>query len=578
MAKDIQGTSDEWIFADADPGTLPTEKLPGHEELERYSAPLVARRGPEPARPTAHQETVDLSAVRAELAEHGDPAAARKEDGAVRREPGAAHEEPTGERAHEPDAVPAPLRVPTYARSGTTPNAEDDGPVSVSLPPRFHDLKIFDALRDIVTLICMITAMTTTFTLGEVAVLDLAGKIAIAVALASLAVIHALRWIPKDPPMRLLKTLRVGGMIPAIAVAAVVVLADLVLSLPVLFASLPDGPPVGVGVGVAMLLLGGIVGVEPRAHCAYLPGTVARHRSRLTVLGFGVYGLVTLILSLVMMVGRVFTTGWQYPLMAFGNALLSVLLLFIVLRSALARDRSWYVFSTAAVGGLVIAALADNTLRMEFAAPASVATGFVYLPILFGAWGIMVSRSFVRTMPMSFHRADWLVFAMRALEFSIIMHTGAVVWHVLAAITAGAQIVPGGRVLHLMDAVVCAAFVTGSTFARRALLERPAVEARATAVMAAVAMVVVGFLMVIVNTLASGAGAGLVTGAVALATGIAVALMLTVPSPVRDEFGAPDLTRMFSEFRTRNQRSHPLFGQLPDVAAERRRAKTFPRG
>src|SRR5699024_11700017 len=99
-------------------------------------------------------------------------------------------------------------------------------------------------------------------------------------------------------------------------------------------------------------------------------------------------------------------------------------------------DLSWYVLSTAVVAALVVAALADNTLELQFAAPLSFASGFVYLPFLFAAFGLMISRSFVRSMPVSFRRTDWLVYSVRAFEFSALMHAAAVLWHLLAAIAA----------------------------------------------------------------------------------------------------------------------------------------------
>lgn len=90
-------------------------------------------------------------------------------------------------------------------------------------------------------------------------------------------------------------------------------------------------------------------------------------------------------------------------------------------------------------------------------------------------------------------------------------------------------------------------------------------------------MLVVGFLDVIVNSLATGAGAGLMTGGVALAIGVAAALMLTVPAPVRDDYGAPDLGRMFADFRTRNTPGTSASPELiPDVSEERARIKVFP--
>ena len=252
------------------------------------------------------------------------------------------------------------------------------------------------------------------------------------------------------------------------------------------------------------------------------------------------------------------------------------LLLAVVLASALRRERSWYVFSTAVVAGLAIAALADNTLGLQFAAPISVARGFVYLPFLLAALGLMISRSFVRSMPLSFRRTDWLVYSVRALELSALMHSAAVLWHLMGALAATSVPRPGGPVLHLADAAVCACFVVVSVFGRTALLSRPAVSARASGVVASLVLVVVGFLDVIVSSIATASGAGLVTGGVALVLGIATALMLTVPAPVRDEFGAPDITRMFADFRARDNGRVSLLDLVPDVSDATAERKIFP--
>ena len=444
------------------------------------------------------------------------------------------------------------------------------------LPDRFKELGVFDALRDVLALVCMVTALTTTFTVAHSTLVDGVGKIAIGVGLVALVAVHLLRWIPKAPPLTAIRAVRVIGLLPALLVAVGTVLSDLVLSLPVLFASLPDGPPVGLGIGVPLLLLGAIIGIEPRAHEGYLPQARARRVARIGLVGVGIGAGVALLLALVMIVGRMFTTGWAYSLLTIGDTVISVLLLGIVLASALLRERSWYVFSTAAVSGLALAALADNTLQLQFAAPLSFASDFVYLPFLFAALGLMISRSFVRTMPISFRRTDWLVFTVRAFEFSVVLHAAAVLWHLLAALVASTGLAPGGTVLHLIDAAVCLCFVAVSLFARTSLLSRPATTARANGVISGLILVVVGFLDVIVNSLATGAGAGLVTGGTALAIGIAVALMLTVPAPVRDEFGAPDIARMFADFRSRDSGSVSLLNQVPDVTEETARKKVFP--
>ncbi|MCT2178607.1 hypothetical protein M3F63_13230 [Brachybacterium muris] len=593
----------DWIFASDDPHTLPTEQLPDRAAFDRYAAPLLERKRAERAQALQAQLAEDAERAGNDSARPSAEQAGTPGSPTAVRSPltpsSAAPPWPTGEPRQgtarrlvdwdldtedreapgqgRPGEAVLPSRTTSYARSGTTPNVEDRAS-GIEMPERFRELGVFDALRDLLALVCLVTALTTTFTFASVPILDTLGKVSIGIGLAALIAVHLLRWIPAQPPLNVVRMVRVVGLLPALLTALIVVVADLAASLPVLFSSLPDGPPVGIGVGVPLLLLGAIVGMEPRAHEGYLPHLVARNRARLVVLGIGVAAAAALLLALVMIVGRLFTTGWGFSLRAFADALISALLLGIVFGAVWRKDRSWIVFSIAAVAGLVMCALADNTLRLQFAAPLSFATGFVYLPALFAAFGLMISRSFVRTIPISFRRVDWLVYTVRAFEFSVLMHGAAVIWHVLAAIASPTGVTPGGPVLHLLDAVVCACFVAVSLFARKALLERRAEVARASGVIAGSLLVVVGFLDTIVNSVATGAGAGLLTGGVAIAVGIATALMLTVPAPVRDEFGAPDLGKMFADFRLRDTRRASLLDQVPDVNAERARKKAFPGG
>lgn len=576
--RDDEGQDADWIFAVDDPHSLPTDRLPDRAEFDRYATPLLARRAAGPAMPPGENETVDLSDLDLAAAEPDTATGAIPALGPD-GEPEPGDDEPADGGADAEQRLVAPLSRPvSYARSGHTPNAEhDEIPLDgFVLPDRFKELGVFDALRDVAALICLATALTTTFTVAHSPGLELAGKSAIGTGLVALVVVHLLRWVPQAPPLPAVRVLRVVGMLPALVTAVVVIAADLVLSLPKLFASLPEGPPVGIGIGVSLLLLGGILGVEPRAHEGYLPQARARRVARTVLVGVGIATAAALLIALVMIVGRVFTTGWAYSLSAFADTVISAALLGVVLASALRRERSWYVFSTAVVAALVIAALGDNTLGLQFAAPLSFATGFVYLPFLVAAFGLMISRSFVRSMPVSFRRTDWLVYCVRAFEFSAVMHATAVLWHVLAAIAALAGRAPGSPALHLIDAVVCLCFVVVSLFGRTSLLSRPAVTARASGVIAALVLVIVGFLDVIVNSLAMAAGAGLVTGGAALAIGLAAALMLTVPAPVRDEFGAPDVSRMFADFRARDGARASLLDRVPDVSAETARRKAFP--
>lgn len=549
-----------WIFPE-DPGTFPTEKLPEPSELQALAEALPpgdAERGPLTPRP---ERPVTPS-----------PLGVRTRESMAMFEPST--ELPRGHEASGGRPTQEDLDRLAYARSGTTPNAPEGGQ-RIELPQRFHDLNIFDALRDILALICLMSGATTAFTASGVHWLELTGMITGVIAIIGILTAQGLRWGLRVPRTSMTRTVRVGSQIPAILAAVTAIVVDLVTAIPVMFQPLPEGPPVGVGVGVSLLLVGALVGIEPRAHCGYLPMHVARRRARGVLMGLAVAAGVSLLIALVMVVGRLVTTGWAFSLMTLANTLVSAVILVIFFGSAFIRDRTWFVTSMAMVAALLIAAVADNTLELEFAVPLSFATGYVYLPFLFAGFGVAVSRSFIRTMPVSFQRVDWLVYATRAFELSVVLHIVSVLWNVLTALAAFGG-VGRGPWIHLVQAFFAALFAATSYYARRNLLERPAEPARAAAVVAALFMVVFGFLMVIVGSLGTLTAAGLGNGGVALSLGITTALMLTVPSPVRDEFGAPDLVRMFEDFRRRDALHSSLLSRVPDVSAQRAQRKEFP--
>src|SRR5690625_816095 len=167
----------DWIFASDDPRTLPTDRLPDREEFDRYAAPLLARRAGQAALPGESEPAAEEPDTATGLIPALGPDSEANEE----------REEP-----EEPDPT-APLRRPrevTYARSGTTPNAEDedgggDGiPLrGIVVPDRFKALGIFDALRDVLALVWLVPALTTTFTLGTIPVIESFGKAAIATGL-----------------------------------------------------------------------------------------------------------------------------------------------------------------------------------------------------------------------------------------------------------------------------------------------------------------------------------------------------------------------------------------------------------
>src|SRR5699024_4710879 len=193
----------DWIFASDDPRTLPTDRLPDREEFDRYAAPLLARR-----------------AGQAALPGESEPAA-EEPDTATGLIPALGPDSEANEEREEPDPT-APLRRPrevTYARSGTTPNAEHEDGGGDGLPLRgivvpycFRALGICVALRGVLALVGMVSALATTFARGTIAVMEGFGRAAIAGGLLALVVVHLLRWIPRNPPLPLVRLVRIIGL------------------------------------------------------------------------------------------------------------------------------------------------------------------------------------------------------------------------------------------------------------------------------------------------------------------------------------------------------------------------------
>src|SRR5690606_20312608 len=110
-----------------------TDRLPDRAAFDRYATPLLARRAASPALPPGENETVDLSGI--DLDQLDGAAEPDTSTGAI---PVLAEEdvEDGGDAGDAGDAgdtgeppLTAPLRTPSqtsYARSGTTPNAEHD--------------------------------------------------------------------------------------------------------------------------------------------------------------------------------------------------------------------------------------------------------------------------------------------------------------------------------------------------------------------------------------------------------------------------------------------------------------------
>lgn len=537
-----------WIFV-PEPGTLPTEKLPDSEDFERFRMQRANLEGE---------------------AEHYFA-------------PGLAPHEPATETAEI--ALPPAPAPHAYARSGATPSAAPK-PRSMQLPPQFSDLSGWDALRDIIAVLAFGSSFTTTYTHAPDALPGWIPALAGGIGIAAILAVYLLRWVPaymKDPKPRgpehfsYLGVVRKVGMLPAFAASIGVLGYDLVASIPDLLTPLPEGPRVGVGVSVALLLFGAVMGSERRGFEGYVPGAAAKARAGRWILVLRVLLLVSFALSLVMVVGKAVNGDPAFALVTLSNSLGSLALGLFIANPKLNEQPSWYVFLVGATAAMVVGAAADNSLRLEYAAPGSFSTSYVWLPFAFAAFGLLLSRSYVRSSTHNFKRVDWLMYAARTFEFSRTMHgvAFAAVLVYFAAILVGYD-ARGGSGLVILQLLLVALLALLSHFGRKALVRKNAVKARGHAVSIGAALTLLGFLGVIVFSVVTGAAAGLTNGGLGLVAGITAALMITVPAPVRDEHGVPDLERTFVEFRARINGAAGATAFLPDVSEARRRTHAFP--
>lgn len=540
--------AEDWIFV-PEPGTLPTEKLPDSDDFAR------------------------LRMQRANLEGEAENYFA----------PGLAPREPATETA-EIAASPAP-EGNDYARSGATP-ATAPRERAVHLPPQFSDLSGWDALRDIIVVLAFGSSFTTTYTHAPDALPAWIPGVAAGIGIATILAVYLLRWVPaymkdakpkKPEQFAHLGIVRRIGMLPAFAAAFGALGYDLVASIPDLLTPLPNGPRVGVGVSVALLLLGAVMGSERRGFEGYVPDAAAQARAGRWILVMRVLLLASFTLSLVMMVGKAISGDPAFALVTLSYALGSLALGLFIANPKLNEQPSHYVFLVGAAAAMVVGAAADNSLRLEFAAPGSFSTSYVWLPFAFAAFGLLLSRPYVRSSTLNFKRVDWLMYAARTFEFSRTMHIVAfaavAVFFVAVLLGYNAR---GGAGLMIIQLVLVAALALLSSFGRKALVRKDAVKARGNAVAMGAALTLLGFLGVIVFSVITGAAAGLTNGGLGLIAGIAAALMITVPAPVRDEYGAPDLERTFTEFRARMSGVAGATAFLPDVSEARRRTHAFP--
>lgn len=540
--------AEDWIFV-PEPGTLPTEKLPDSDDFAR------------------------LRMQRANLEGEAENYFA----------PGLAPKEPVTETAEI--AAPSPPEESDYARSGATPPAAPRQR-SVQLPPQFSDLSGWDALRDIIVVLAFGSSFTTTYTHAPEALPAWIPSVAAGIGIATILAVYLLRWVPaymKDAePKRpeqfgYLGIVRRIGMLPAFVASIGALGYDLIASIPDLLVPLPNGPRVGVGVSVALLLMGAVMGSERRGFEGHVPSDAAKRRAARWILLLRVLLIASFVLSLVMMVGKAINGDPAFALVTFSYSLGSLALGLFIANPKLNERPSHYVFLVGAAAAMVVGAAADNSLRLEYAAPGSFSTSYVWLPFALAAFGLLISRPYVRSSTLNFKRVDWLMYAARTFEFSRTMHIVAfaavLVYFIAVLVGYDAR---GGSGLVILQLILVALLALLSHFGRKALVRKSAVKARGNAVSIGVALTLIGFLGVVVFSVITGAAAGLTNGGLGLVAGITAALMITVPAPMRDEYGAPDLERTFAQFRARINGVADATAFLPDVSEARRRTHRFP--
>ena len=139
------------------------------------------------------------------------------------------------------------------------------------------------------------------------------------------------------------------------------------------------------------------MGSERRGFEGYVPGAAAKARAGRWILVLRVLLLVSFALSLVMVVGKAVNGDPAFALVTLSNSLGSLALGLFIANPKLNEQPSWYVFLVGATAAMVVGAAADNSLRLEYAAPGSFSTSYVWLPFAFAAFGLLLSRSYVRS-------------------------------------------------------------------------------------------------------------------------------------------------------------------------------------
>lgn len=533
--------------------TFPTEQIPGGRDVARYaeSAADSTPGGPAQAPSEPGTQTAETPAIESALSdEEWHPTEV------VPRLPG---DQDTGP-VLQPDTEDMPALPPkaagaTFARSGTTPaeaarqkRARWTLDLSTMRNP-LTGVHPDDLVRDLIAVVLLATSLTSTWTWSGATTTELPSFLAVLLSTLVVPLLYVLRGVRfggRAVNERQLRWIRLLGMVPAAGAAVSTIVADLVLSFIVVLGPQDLSASRGIGIGVALALTGALLGAEPRRHEGWTAHPQVRRLLhvllRIVVISLG----VSTLLAVAALIPRGLAEGATGVLVAVAAMLVTLIYLVLLVDVVRTRRADRFVVTISVFGVLLIGGAFDTMLRLDFAAPQSFVYGYVSAPFAFALVALLMSRTWVDELAPSFVHDSWRAFGARLMEFSLIAHAVAVLATVLLLIArqlSGA----GGITVTVLSLIGLAALCVLSWFVRAGLRSEAVDRGRSRAVLLAIAMVALGFLGVIVTTIAFGTSMQTTTGGLGLFAGLAVVLAMTVPASMRERYGAPDFARMWAE-------------------------------
>ena len=565
--------TDGWIFI-PEASNLPTEKLPDSADFEKIrlakanlsEAPErifepVAKK-PDSAKSLGVSANTSISTQDSVSFKHG-----------------VGLSQPS---SHETEVLPAPgalnaiaktqnAALPARKTSSTPITPQRPPQQSLNLSEKIPGLRAGDVLRDLLAITALAMAPTTTFTKNADFISPSFVVAAALIGIAAILLANLFRWVPAlniwvqnlKNPLNLFQGIRRVALLPVLAFAIFIVIADLGYSIPVLFSATGTDPKVGLGVGVSLMILGSVLGLESRISEGHEITEKKKRRAMVILAVLRSLLIASFIFALIMLIGRISMGDYLFSLVTLSKSLGALALGLLITNFRLRTHHTWYIFLVAASSLLVLGALLDNGLRLNFAGPGSFSSSYIWLPFFFAAYAVLVSRAYVQNIVFRYARADWIHYTALAFEFSAIMHYVAAISTLLYTIAIfNGYPSPLERGFAVVNVIMLLLLAVLSQLGRKFLNQKSGLKARNNAVAIAATLIVLGFLGIIILTVFTGESAGLNNGGLAFLIGLAALLMLTMPVPDRDEHGVPDLDATFAKFRAQTR---PYFGKTGRV-------------